>query len=178
MADTEYTGQEWVELLKKMNGREVKKSLKGAIRKVAGKARKIAQGHLASEGPEVRGNKADWKKGIRARVYPDRYGGGFMITTKARAGRRGTGAGEQGMHVNRFGIKKPIVMWAEEGTKLRRTRGKGVLGLGRKAHWTGYMRAFHFMEHSENEIYEMAERDLVPEVEKSVEKIAKKCGFV
>ena len=102
MKPEEYTGREWDELLREMNGTQIKKSLRGAIRAEARKSQKIAQGKLSTSGLQVKGNTSDWKKGIRVRIYPDNKGAGFMVTVKARAASRKTGMGEKSMHENRF----------------------------------------------------------------------------
>lgn len=179
MNPEEYTGKEWQELLRRMNGAQIKKSLRGAIRAEAGKARKIAQGKLLSSGLQVKGDTSDWKKGIRTRIYPDSKGAGFMVTVKARAAGRATGTGEKSMHKNRFGFKKPILMWAEEGTKDRKTKTQTKWGFRkRKGHSTGRMDAYHFMEDATPEMFQSVEAGLLPEVEKAVAKVAGKCGFV
>ena len=179
MTPEQYTGQEWDELLRQMNGTQIKKSMRGAIRAEARKAQKIAQSRLASSGLQVKGNNADWKKGIRTRIYPDNKGMGFMVTVKARAASRKTGTGEKSMHVNRFGIKKPILMWAEEGTQSRKTKTQTKWFVRqRKGHKTGKMGAYGFLEDSAPEMFAAVEAGLTPEVSKAVEKVARKCGFV
>lgn len=171
-----YTGREWQELLRQMNGTQIKKSMRSAVRRVAAQAQKTAQGELLASGLKVKGDAADWKKGIRTRLYPDRMGAGFLVTVKARAASRKTGGGEKSMHKNRFGQKKPVLMWAEEGTAERRTSGRGFLRR-RKGHGTGRMGAYRFMEAATPEMFRQTESGLLPEVEKAVKKVAAKCGF-
>lgn len=178
MTPEEYTGKEWDDLLRQMNGKQIKKSMRGAIRAEAAKARKIAQSKLMASGLQVHGDRGDWKKGIRARFYPDNKGMGFMITVKARAARN-AGGGEKSMHKNRFGVKKPILMWAEDGTFIRKTKTQTKWGFRkRKGHSTGKMGAYEFMEKATPEMFQSVEDGLLPEVEKSVTKVAQKCGFV
>jgi hypothetical protein len=179
MNPEEYTGKEWENLLRQMNGKQIKKSLRGALRAESRKAQKIAQSKLQTSGLRVQGDTADWKKGIRTRIYPDNKGMGFMITVKARAASRKTGNGEKSMHKNRFGFKKPILMWAEEGTKSRKTKTQTKWGFRkRKGHSTGRMGAYGFMEAATPEMFQSVEAGLAPEVDKAVTKVAKKCGFV
>ncbi len=179
MSPEEYTGKEWDDLLRQMNGTQIKKSMRGAIRAEARKAQKIAQGKLLSSGLQVRGSTSDWKKGIRTRIYPDNKGAGFMVTVKARAASRKTGKGEKSMHENRFGFRKPILMWAEEGTKNRSTKSQTKWFVRKKkGHSTGRMRAYGFMEAATPGMFRSVEAGLLPEVEKAVWKVAKKCGFV
>lgn len=178
MNPKDYTGKEWDDLLRLMNASQIKKSMRGALRAEARKARKIAQNKLAGTGLQVKGDSSDWKKGIRTRIYPSNKGTGFMVTVKAIAANRKSGV-EKSMHTNRFGVKKPILMWAEEGTKKRKTKTQTKWGLRkRKGHSTGRMKDYGFMEAATPEMYRSVENGLVPEVEKSVMKVARKCGFV
>ena len=60
-----YKGQEWDELLKAMNAKDVKRTLKATYRKVAGKVKAIVVQHLNASGLRV-GN--GMTRGIRVRV--------------------------------------------------------------------------------------------------------------
>lgn len=178
MKPEEYNGSEWRNLLNQMNGKQIKKSLRGAVRAEARKAQKIAQQQLEVSGLQVKGNAADWKKGIRTRIYPDNKGLGFLVTVKARAASR-NGNTEKSMHKNRFGLKKPILMWAEEGTDARKTKTKTKFFVRqKKAHRTGRMKPYGFIERATPEMFKTVEENLTPEVEKAVTKVAKKCGFI
>ena len=197
MRPEEYTGSEWQYLLRQMDGKEIKKSLRGAIRAEAKKAQKIAQSYLGTSGLEVKGNTGDWKKGIRTYIYNPSKATGFMVTVKARAASRKTGKGEKSMHQNRKGFKKPVLMWAEEGTLQRKRGGKRVRA--NNAHntakaqgriggaWqyvrrggisTGKMQPYGFLEKATPEMFQAVEAGLTPEVGKAVENVAKKCGFI
>ena len=174
MDPSQYTGKEWTDLLREMSPRQIRNAVKRAYRAVSKEAVKIAQRSLAASGLQSHG--ADLKKGIRPYVYS--RGGGFLVTVKARAANR-QGKGETGMHANRFGFKKPVLMWAEEGTKQRRTKTKTKwFTRSRKGHPTGSMPAYGFLAKAQPEMFSVVERGLTPEVEKAVDKIAKKCGFV
>ena len=176
MRPEEYTGKEWTELLRQMNTREIRKLLKQAYRREAKELRRMAVGSLGSSGMSVTGNSSDWDKGIRSYVYS--RGGGFLVTVKPRkAGRNGKG--EKGMHVNRYGKAKPVLLWAEDGTKARRTRGSrsGLFGR-KKGHSTGTMPGFHFLARVEPQMKEHVEENLAKEVESATYRVAKKCGFI
>ncbi len=178
MKPEDYSGSEWGKLLNQMDGKQIKKSLRSAVRAEARKAQKIAQRQLDASKLQVKGNLADWKKGIRTRIYPDNKGLGFLITVKARAASR-NGNTEKSMHTNRFGIKKPVLMWAEEGTGARKTKTKTKWFVRqRKGHRTGRMKPYRFMESATPEMFKTVEDELTPEVEKAVTKVAKKCGFI
>ena len=197
MRPEEYTGREWQDLLRQMDGKEIKKSLRSAVRAEARKAQKIAQSHLETSGLQVQGNTADWKKGIRTYIYNPNKATGFMVTVKARAASRKTGKGEKSMHQNRKGFKKPVLMWAEEGTIARKRGGKrvkadnahntakaqGRIGgawqyIRRGGIPTGRMRPYRFLERAAPEMYQAVEAGLTPEIGKAVENVARKCGFI
>lgn len=194
MQPSEYTGSEWKELAKELTPRQLRNALKRSYRAEAKKALGIARKYLGTSGLQVQGNKSDWDKGIRSHIYS--RGGGFMITVKAhRANLKGQG--EKSMHENRKGFKKPVLMWAEEGTKERQRGGKkirikhGIYGThrsGKTQYWTetirkdgiptGQMGAYGFLERATPEMFQTVESDLTVEVGAAVEKVAKKCGFV
>ena len=123
-------------------------------------------------------------------------GGGFLITVKAHRSNL-KGEGEKSMHENRKGFKKPILMWAEEGTNYRQRGGKkvrvkhGIYGThrsGKTRYWTETIRkngiptkrmpAYRFLDKATPEMNSTVETDLGKEVGVAVEKVAKKCGFI
>ena len=201
MDPKDYTGKEWTDLLREMNGRQIKNSLKGGFRRVGKKVREMALRHLISDGPAVAGDMSDWKKGLRLRIYPK--GNGFMLTVKPRKGKS-----EQGMHKNRrYGKtitrgarrgtvntrKLPVIMWAEDGSRerhvgarvggssffsLSRWTGRKVRNYQRSGHSTGRMPSYRFLEKSEAEGYRIVESDLGKDVEEAVMKAAKKAGML
>lgn len=142
-----------------------------AYRKTGNEVLKVARQKLAESGIA---NASKLKKWIRLRVYP--RGGGFMITVKPHA--------KQGFHVNRFGLQKPVLMWAEEGTKVRYVRKGGgqvaQLGdgkwrtLGRRR---GQMPAYHFLDGVESDGGQIIEREISPRLEEAVMKRAEKLGW-
>lgn len=126
----------WCMLLQCFNKRDLKALLKGAYRKTGNEILAIARQRLMSSGIA---HASKLKRGIRLRVYP--RGGGFMITVKPH--------GKQGCHVNRFGLEKPVLMWAEEGTKERMiwhlmSDGKRVVRIDEKFYRTAiFCKSFH-----------------------------------
>ena len=182
------------QLAKEMTPKQLRKSLKRAYRAEAKKVLGIARQQLHRSKIQVKGNQADWEKGIRSHIYS--RGGGFLITVKAhRANLKGQG--EKSMHENRKGFKKPILMWAEEGTNYRQRGGKkvrikhGIYGThrsGKTQYWTETIRkdgiptkrmpAYRFLEKATPEMNRTVETDLGKEVGVAVEKVAKKCGFI
>ena len=166
---SQYKGKEWNELLQCFNKRDLKASLKGAYRTTGKEILAIARQRLMSSGIA---HASKLKKDIRLRVYP--RGGGFMITVKPH--------GKQGYHVNRFGLEKPVVMWAEEGTKFRFPRkgafvaktDKGSIRITRM----GKMPAYHFLGDVERYAPPIIEKDIGKALEDSVMKRASRLGLL
>lgn len=175
MNDNNYTGEDWVRLAKEMTPRMIRNSVKRAYRAVGKKAREIAVSSLNSSGLSVLGNASDWKKGVRLHIYSK--GGGFLVSVRGKAANK-SGKGERSMHKNRFYGKTkralPILQWAEEGTRERKTKTKGRQ---RKAHSTGHMRKYGFLESASGRMYTAVENGLQGEVEQAVYKVAAKNGF-
>lgn len=164
MDPADYDADEWTALWKSLQPREVRNLSKRAYRRVAKEVRKIALRELSAAGIEVRGRQGDWNKALRAHIYS--LGGGFLITSRFR--------GKKGFHINRQGLEKPILYWADHGTKERyhRTRGKTM-----KAHYTGQMPEYGFTEKANPEMLELARRLVMPEMEKATRESARKAGF-
>ena len=164
----EYKGKEWNELLKALSPKDMRKTLKSAYRKVGNELLMIAREKVASSDMQNAGKVA---KSMRLRVYT--RGGGFMITTKPH--------GKQGYYVNRKGLEKPVLMWAEEGTKYRFPR-KGffyapLMGGVRKVEHMGKMPAYHFLDEVRARGGAIIEGKLGSELESAVERTADKLGW-
>ncbi len=162
---SEYQGKEWDELLRAMNPREIKRTLKSAYRRTANQIRDIARSSLVSSGLQ---NASKMKTGIRVRVYS--RGGGFMITVKPH--------GKLGYYKRaQDGKEKPVLMWAAEGTADRYARHGGriyPLGQGQfrtmKGNYLGKMPSYNILDEAERQAPGIIERNLGGEIEKSVSK--------
>ena len=149
-------------------------ALKGGFRKEANQVRKTAVNNLRSSG--IKSSK-DLEKGIRSVVFKRKAG--FRVTVGTKKANK-KGKGEAGLHTNRQGLKKPILIWAEEGTAERKTKPKQ--GSRRRAarlrssHSTGRMKRYGFMEQTLSDVRNKVTNDLHEMVINSVEKIAKKYG--
>lgn len=176
MDPSEYRGSEWTELARRLSPRPLRNALKRAYRAEAKKAVSIARNKLSASGMQVQGSRSDWVKGVRSHIYS--RGGGFLVTVKPNR------TGDKSMHLNRYGQKKPVLMWAEEGTMPRRTKSNGgrhsrmFTRRRRGSHYTGRMPAYGFLDKAAPEMYREVERGLAGEIEKAVAKAAAKCGFV
>ena len=165
------------------------RALKSSLFRAANKVRKRAIENLRSERsgiasrPYADGRSKTKKhapgknpnpaleKGIKSIVYRKRPA--FRVTVGTKKG-AGNGKGERGMHINRQGLKKPVLMWAESGTKPRNTKTK--TRNKKKGHFTGSMPAMRFMDKTKAEMAPGI-TDLVHEaMEKSIMQALKKYG--
>lgn len=157
--------QGFMGIWEQLDPKKQRKALRGSMRKEATLVRKAAVSALASSGILARVNKpkrqnsttsmATLSKGIFQRVYPSKYGLGFMVSVKVGK------SGNKGFHTNRRGEKKPVLMWAAEGTSPRRVgkrkagrkarswSGKTYRKYKRMGHSTGKMPRYGFMEKAE-----------------------------
>lgn len=166
----EYDDRNLQRLFAEMDAPHRLKALRGAFRKEAGRVRRIAVNNLRGS---IRTDR-DLAKGIRAIVY--KKTAGFRVTIGTRKANR-NGLGEYGFHKNRQGLKKPVLIWAEEGTDLRRTKARSKIFVRkRKGHSTGRMRRYGFMAKTKSQVQDSVTNNLRKEIVKSVEKIAKKYG--
>lgn len=170
-----------------------RKAMRSAMRRESNRLRKKAVDNLRSSGIGP-GTEHNLSKGIRARVYPEKYGAGFMVTVKPHKANRKTGQGEASMHRNRFyddhkgargktlkGTKRalPILAWAEEGTDLRKTKTKTkVFTRKRKGHVTGRMRRYGFMRKTDNQAEQTVEQNLFRDFQNNIERAARKQGLL
>lgn len=146
------------------------KSLRGAFKREANAVRKTAINNLRGS---IRSDR-DLEKGVRAIVF--KRVAGFRVTIGTRKANK-NGKGEYGFHTNRQGVKKPVLIWAEEGTKNRKTKTKTkIFTRSRKGHPTGRMKRYGFMRQTRDQVVDGVTNNLHKEVIKSVEKVSKKYG--
>ena len=96
--------QAFTSIFNALDLKQQRKALRKAMRKEGNRVKRITIEELLST-PIGRGTNEDISKGIYLRVYPQRYGTGFMVSIRPK--------GKRGIHLNRQGLKKPILMWAE-----------------------------------------------------------------
>lgn len=160
----------FADVYKALDPKAHRKAMRSAMRREGGRLRKMAVAALKDSGIGS-GTKNKLAKGLRARVFPDRYGAGFMLTAKPH--------GKRGYHRNRFGREKPVLMWAEDGTALRNTRGKTrALVFRKKGHSTGRMGRYGFMARAEALAGDSVERNLFGEFQDSLDRAARKHGLL
>lgn len=148
-------------------------AIKGGFRREANQVRKTAINNLRSS---IKSSK-DLEKGVRAIVFKRKAGFRVTVGTK-RAGKNGKG--EAGFHTNRQGLKKPVLIWAEEGTKERQTKPKK--GTRRRAarlrasHRTGRMKRYGFMAQTLTSVRDTVTTNIHEMVAENVQKVAEKYG--
>lgn len=178
MIDVEIDYHNLQQLFVELEPKRRLQALKSAYRKEATRVRKVAIKNLRGSGLR---NSKDLEKGIRTRLLKNKAGIQVTVGTK-KANKRGKG--ESGFHTNRFGQKKPILLWAELGTAERKTKsGGGILGIlrrraarKRKSHRTGRMRRYGFMEKTNLEVRDTVTNNIRKNIVESVIKISQKYG--
>lgn len=173
-------------LLKDMDGRLIKNSLRNATRKVAKQTREIPLARLRNY--PVKGDRTDWEKALRVHEFNLPHAIGFTVSVQPRPA-NGKGAGTaKGFHANRYyghmtkrGVsytrKFPAMKWVEEGVSSnRRTRGSWR----RKGHSTGGYRinGVHALESTEQMMTSNVENNYSVLLDDAVLKIAKKNKLV
>lgn len=167
----QYDDTQLQKLFTEMDVKHRKRALKGAFRKEANQVRRTAINNLRSS---LHSNR-DLEKGIRAIVF--KKAAGFRVTIGTKKANRKTGKGEKGMHINRQGLKKPVLIWAEGGTEQRKTKTKTrVFVRGRRGHNTGRMKRYGFMRKTQTDVRDKVTADLRNEIVESVTKTANKYG--
>lgn len=161
-----YDGKEFRKVLEALDGRELKKTLKGAYRDL-GKQVKATAASAVSSSSLAHGSQVG--RSVRVRVYP--WGNGFMLTVKPRQGKKGaSGSVAKGYHKNRFGKWVPVALWANSGTQERHTRKGG--------HYRGRMEAMDFLGGVERSATDIVERGMRPAIEESCRKSLHRAGLV
>ena len=168
----QYDDEDLQRLFAEMDTKKRLKALKGAFRRGANRVRKTALNNLRGS---IRTDK-DLERGVRAVVFKRKAGFRVTIGTK-KAGKTGK---EYGFHINRRGLKKPVLIWAEAGTKWRRTKSKQRFKANGK--WRtagthrGFMKRYGFMQKTAADVRDSVTDNLHNEVINSVRKVAKKYG--
>lgn len=167
----QYNDTQLQKLFTEMDVKHRKRALKGAFRREANQVRRTAINNLRSS---LHSNR-DLEKGIRAIVF--KKAAGFRVTIGTKKANRKTGKGEKGMHINRQGLKKPVLIWAEGGTEQRKTKTKTrVFARERRGHNTGRMKRYGFMRKTQTDVRDKVTADLRNEIVESVTKTANKYG--
>lgn len=187
-ATLHYDDENLQRLFEELKPRRRMAALKGAFRRAANRVRKTAVNNLRSS---IRTDK-DLEKGIRAEVLKRKTGFRVTIGSKVMKGRyKGTRKGRRlygrakstwsnfSYHTNRQGKEKPVLIWAEAGTKWRKTKKPTrfiVGGRWRTGRNRGMMRRYGFMQKTAEEVRGGVTASLHNEVINSVKRVAEKYG--
>lgn len=118
------------------------------------------------------------------RTYPDRYGLGFMVSVKPHGKRKG-------IHLNRQSKEKPVLMWAEDGTRYRKA-GRRISSFFGKSRFTGKkirqyvrgganrgkMKRYAFLAKTEQQTADSVETNLFNNLQDNIERAARKQGLI
>ena len=173
------------DVYKALDLRSQRKAMKSAMRREGNRLKKTAATNLQTSGIG-QGTTRNLSRGIYTRVYPDRYGAGFMVSVKPHRGNN-----VKGIHTNRKGNMKPVLMWAEDGTRNRRTgrrklsffsksriSGKRIRNYIRGGHSTGRMKRYAFMAKTEMQEETSVENNLFTTFQANLDKAARKQGLL
>ena len=166
MLDINYDDRNLQQLFTELTPKRRLQALRGGFRKEANRVRKTAVNNLRSS---IRSDR-DLEKGVRSLVFKRKAGFRITVGTK-RANKKGKG--EAGFHTNRQGLKKPILIWAEDGTKARKTKGCGGKHGARS---TGRMKRYGFMDRTLKAVRGSVTENIHDMVAENVQKVAKKYG--
>lgn len=171
MAQMQYDDRELQRLFAELDEPHRLRALKGAFRREANQVRKTAINNLRGS---IRSDR-DLERGIRAIVFKRKAGFRVTIGTK-KAGKSGK---EYGFHTNRRGLKKPVLIWAEAGTKWRKskTATKFLTPKGwRTTKTRGFMKRYGFMQQTLQQVRGSVTEGLHKEIVNNVTRVAKKHG--
>lgn len=172
MPQMQYDDRELQRLFAEMETKHRLSALKGAFRREANQVRKTAINNLRGS---IRSDR-DLERGIRAVVFKRKAGFRVTIGTK-KAGKSGK---EYGFHTNRRGLKKPVLIWAEAGTKWRKVKRRYKFTINGK--WItagihrGFMKRYGFMQSTLQQVRGNVTENLHKEIINSVTRVAKKHG--
>lgn len=147
-----------------------RQALKSGLRREANAVLRTARRNIRTSGLRSRKDQKGLERGARCYMY--KSVAGFKVTV---SGDKKTG---RGMHRNRYGDLKPVLMWAEDGTVSRRTKSRLSLSRRRrrKAHPTGTMPRYGFMARTRQQTMPGLEKNMKEMLRDSVAKTARKYG--
>ncbi len=173
----------FADVYKALDVKDQRKAMRSAMRKEGNRLKKAAVSNLGQSGIG-HGTKRSLSSGIYVRTYPDRYGLGFMVSVKPHGKRKG-------IHLNRQNREKPVLMWAEDGTRYRhagrrlssfmgksRFTGKKVRQYLRGGASRGKMKRYAFLAKTEQQTAGSVETNLFGVFQKNLERAARKQGLL
>lgn len=169
----------FAEVFKALDLKTQRKTLKSAVRKESNRLKKVAMEEVMSSSLG-KGTQQPLTKSLYSRVFPDRYGLGALVSVRPHGKRKG-------YHVNRYGKEKPVLMWAESGTRMRnvgkkvdyftsrsRYTGKKIYNYIRGGASRGRMQKYEFLKHTDEKAGGQTEEYLFNEFKKNVYRAAER----
>lgn len=185
MTSTATITKDFTDILRAVDPKTLKRSMRGAMTREANRVRKVAANEMTGIGTVM-----PLGKSVYARVYPDQYGAGFMVSDFPHK--------KKGFHTTRNkkpGSKehqqKPVAFWMEDGTRNRRvgkrkrgynyvssTTGTKQRAYLRSGHSTGRIQPRHFLARAEASVGDSVETNLFNDFQKKVENRVRKFGLI
>lgn len=174
-----YDDRNLQKLFAELQPKHRRQALKGAFRRAATKVKRTAINNLRScvnSTPEL-------EKGVRALVWKRR--GGFRVTVGTKSANK-AGKGEQGFYQSRRqrpkngkGRKYPVLLWLEDGTKVRKSKSDTLYKIGDR--WItgrkrGFIKRYGFMRKTKNQVSSTITETVKSEIIDNVTRVAKKYG--
>lgn len=153
------------EFAAKLTTAQLAQSWRNVLRRQARKIRSKVVANLWSNPLKMSpdgGGRKELEEGIRANESRD--GRGIRVSIAASKNPR------KGMHLNRRGRYKPVLLWAESGTEPRRHKSTW--------HNTGRMPARHFLRDAERSELPRVRAEVVDAVNRQIQKTCKKHGLI
>lgn len=179
-----YDDSQLQQLFAQMDEKQRAKAMKGAFRSTANTFRRAAVSLLRSS---IRSNR-EMEKGVRALVFKKKLGFRVTVGTVLRKSKDKTRyVAKKGFYMNHQGLEKPVLIWAEDGTKERRLKGsrgsfKTKRGFRKRylynGAYRGRMRAYQFILGAQRQVGPQIDNELQVNFRQSVEKVAKKYGCI
>lgn len=177
----------------KLDPKQRRAALKGGIRRCANKVKRQAVSNLRTA-TNPRGKKLNAStgldKGIRTVVYKKKAAG-FRVTIGTKINKNNPNK-TQGYHRNRAwrkakaegksegalrSMEKPVLLWAELGTRGRKTKSKTrVFVRKKKGHSTGKMPAYLFMKKTKEQMKDRITEEIRTGIREYMTKTMKKHG--
>lgn len=179
----QYDDSRLQQMFEELGEKERVKALKGGFRTEANLFRKAAVNNLRAS---LRSNPS-LEKGVRALVFKRQLGFRVTVGTELKWNKDHTAyKSKKGFYMNHRGEEKPVLIWAEDGTAERRTKGSRRFYRtkdGRRRSrfmyngaYRGRMRRYAFLDKTRADMAGRVTEDLQNNIRKYVERIAQQHG--
>lgn len=167
----EYDDSKLRQMFAELEPKRRAQGMRNAFSRAARVVRKRAVSEMRQSLKGAKDTQKTLDRGIRSVNY--RRVVGFKVTVGTK--KHHDFSKSRGFHINRRGLSKPVLIWAEDGTDRRKTRG-GSWRRRKKSRSTGAMPRFGFMEKTKTAELPQVDATLKREMVESITKISKKYG--